>query len=357
MVILKAEKAIGPSIIDFKAYIKSAKLQPIRSDNELILEALTLGVFWRVYSDTVLGLNSVFRNILTAVSKTRANHKQVTSVMDVLKGITMTLALSFRSDQKISPAVPAAEQLRELLLWLEAFGDFEQEVKRLNDWVEFLFRCNQSDSVGHLNSIIEFTKWFELEAQMHLKDYTKNVEKFIKEKESHYRWREDRIFCLRKPVEYHLNMVGARLLSIEYQKEFINSTEKKVLLPACMRSHSGNKCMAVPHSLGSVCSKCTLGCIVNTITGLGDKNGYKVYIISHESSAFSGSDSGGIVGVSCVTRLIEGGWKAKELGLPPQCVLLDYCGCKKHWDADGIPTTLNISELNKIMQASSGKMR
>ncbi|HEX2926168.1 MAG TPA: DUF116 domain-containing protein, partial [Ruminiclostridium sp.] len=200
---------------------------------------------------------------------------------------------------------------------------------------------------------VEFADWFEISGQERLGEYTANVNSFLEKQKTHYRWREDRIFCFRNTVEYHLNMVGAQILSDAYRSQFLNSAEKKVLLPVCMRSRPEGECLAVSKRLGLKCAKCTPGCIVNTITSLGDKHGYSVYLISHESTAFSAKDTGGIVGVSCVTRLIEGGWKAKELGLHPQCVLLDYCGCKKHWDRNGIPTALNITELEKIMQEST----
>ncbi|WP_278244952.1 hypothetical protein [[Clostridium] dakarense] len=44
-------------------------------------------------------------------------------------------------------------------------------------------------------------------------------------------------------------------------------------------------------------------------------------------------------------NLISGGLKAKSLGYIPQCVVLDYCGCKSHWHTDGITTDINIKRL------------
>ncbi len=352
-VIKKAEETIPPSITAFEAYPNKTGTKQISSRRELIVEALTLGVLWKAYGDTVICLKPVFRKALAAISKNRGKNILFNRGLDTIKGILITLALSHPNERKSELAIPSTDNIKECLLWLEAFGDFEQEVKRLKHWVSFMTNVDMSNNCNHLKSLIEFADWFEIEGQNYLGKYTYNVANFIKEKESLYRWREDRIFCLRKPIEYHLNMVGAQILSMEYKADFLKASKKKVLLPACMRSHLDSKCRATSRSLGLVCAKCTSGCIVNTISNLGDKNGYEVYIVHHESSAFSNKVEGGIVGVSCVTRLIEGGWKAKELGLPPQCVLLDYCGCKKHWDDNGLSTTLNLSELNKIMQESA----
>ena len=55
------------------------------------------------------------------------------------------------------------------------------------------------------------------------------------------------------------------------------------------------------------------------------------------------------MGIACVSHLISGGWKAKSLGMPPQCVLLDYCGCRKHWHERGIPTDINFGRLLEIL--------
>ena len=51
----------------------------------------------------------------------------------------------------------------------------------------------------------------------------------------------------------------------------------------------------------------------------------------------------GIIGVACVLNLISGGLKAKNF--VPQCVFLDYCGCKDHWHDKGIITDINMSYL------------
>lgn len=346
-VISKAEELINTQLKAFDAYIGIEVLQPIRSGHELIVEALTLGVLWKVYGSKLIGLNTVFRGLLSAVSKVRKKHKSSKHILDSIKGLLITAALSLPHDKIKRVTIPTPEQISELLLWLEAFGDFEQEVSRLRQWIAFL--SSSAKQHNHTKCLMEFADWFETEGQEHLGKYTVNVNSFLKNKKSSYRWREDRIFCFRNPVEYHLNMVGAQILSDAYRSEFNNSAEKKILLPVCMRSRPEGECMAVSERMGLTCAKCTPNCIVNAISRLGDKHGYGVYLISHESTAFSAEDAGGIVGVSCVTRLIEGGWKAKELGLPPQCVLLDYCGCKKHWDETGMTTTLNITELEKIM--------
>jgi hypothetical protein len=80
-----------------------------------------------------------------------------------------------------------------------------------------------------------------------------------------------------------------------------------------------------------------------------------VLIVPHESVVFAGDNAAavfhetGVVGVACALTLLENGWKAKRLGIPVQCVPLDYCGCKAHWHPQGISTRLNIAELARVL--------
>ncbi|MNP26679.1 hypothetical protein D3C76_1195440 [compost metagenome] len=92
----------------------------------------------------------------------------------------------------------------------------------------------------------------------------------------------------------------------------------------------------------------------------GAAEGFEVILISHESDAFSHRlidrllrEGTAIVGVACVLNLVSGGLRAKAAGLAAQCVVLDYCGCGRHWDdAGGFPTDLNLNRLQAILRPS-----
>ncbi|MTI95904.1 MAG: DUF116 domain-containing protein [Firmicutes bacterium] len=86
---------------------------------------------------------------------------------------------------------------------------------------------------------------------------------------------------------------------------------------------------------------------------LGVKNDFSVFIIPHESETFSrwmgrGHANEGVVGIACALTLIDGGLKAQNLGLPAQCVLLDYPGCK-HWRQSEISTEINLDRIQEIL--------
>jgi hypothetical protein len=89
---------------------------------------------------------------------------------------------------------------------------------------------------------------------------------------------------------------------------------------------------------------------------MGKKQNFDVYIIPHASDLSLWSPrpdrpKRGVIATACVTTLVEGGWELKRYDVPAQCVLLDYSGCKKHWDCkgNGIPTMLNVRELKRII--------
>jgi hypothetical protein len=68
----------------------------------------------------------------------------------------------------------------------------------------------------------------------------------------------------------------------------------------------------------------------------------------------------GIVGVSCPLTITTGGWETKDLGVPAQGVMLDYCGCPWHWHKEGIMTDINFQQLLQVLDvapAEAGKQR
>ncbi|MDR1722043.1 MAG: DUF116 domain-containing protein, partial [Methanobrevibacter sp.] len=79
-----------------------------------------------------------------------------------------------------------------------------------------------------------------------------------------------------------------------------------------------------------------------------------VYVVPHASTLLSNlrdidKKELAIVGVACVNNLIEGGWKISSYEIPPQCVILDYVGCKNHWADEAIETEFNLEKLLEII--------
>jgi hypothetical protein len=338
-------------ILDFMSYIEEMNMGEIRSYLEYIFELLMLGVFWRVYGVRAAHLDKNPQKILENLVKERNQNEPAKETIDIIRGMIMKPFLL--SENNDTPDLTVIN-FEKLLAYLKAAGDFNQELRRLEIWKGFLETKAPEIASEYLANAFLFADWFEYKSKVVLGQYTANVDKFLAEKHHEHLFQEDVIFCGRREVEYHLNMVGAEIMNRSFRKKFEKRPRKALILPGCMKYSAGTKCRAQDTDLGLRCGECLKSCNVNRLTKIGDEYGFEVYIVSHESSAFSKSTKEdrnelGIIGVACVPNLIAGGWKAVSLGIPAQCVLLDYSSCKNHWDEEGFPTSINLNQLMKLL--------
>jgi uncharacterized protein len=352
----EGQARFGPLIQAFQSFMEQAGRERPSTSPEYIYELLTLGVLWRVYICAALNLPAAPRRMLSRLAGLRERARWLKPGVDALRGVLGTLFLS--SDRRVptDAASLTVEHLDTLLGWLSATGEYTEQVKRLARWRDFLAGQPPEQAAHHLAAVIAFADWFDGSSQATLGKYTPNVERFLDQTRASYRWREDAVFCARKRIEYHLNMVGAEILNRAYRQAFLSARRKAVLLPPCMRYQPEDQCQARSTAFGAQCAHCTPGCRVHQVTLLGDKYGFAVFMLPDDLAVFS-SESGpaagngdlGILGVSCVLTNAPGGWKTHALGVPAQGVLLDYCGCHYHWHKEGFPTDLNVWQLLRVV--------
>lgn len=344
-VLNKLEGNFSNDINDYMNYINKNNMEQLRSKSEYLLEILMIGVFWKEHVNKAISLSKIPRNILIKLSTLREK-ESIKKIVDINRGLLEYLFLNRRSNDKVKISL---ENYKKLVNYLKACGDYKEEAKRLEVWISYFFSLNKNKVEKILTSYLEFAKYFEYISQEVLGIYTKNVNLFLKNIDKKYKYREDFLFCSRKEVEYHLNMVGAQIMNEAYRKEFLKTKEKRLFLPSCMRIKDEKNCKAIKTEEGYICNSCSKNCNVNKYDKLGKKYNFQVYIIPHESSISVKNKIKdghiGIIGVACVLNLISGGLKAKNLGFVPQCVFLDYCGCKDHWHDKGIITDINMSYL------------
>ena len=344
-VLNKLEGNFSNDINDYMNYINKNNMEQLRSKSEYLLEILMIGVFWKEHVNKAISLSKIPRNILIKLSTLREK-ESIKKIVDINRGLLEYLFLNRRSNDKVKISL---ENYKKLVNYLKACGDYKEEAKRLEVWISYFFSLNKNKVEKILTSYLEFAKYFEDISQEVLGIYTKNVNLFLKNIDKKYKYREDFLFCSRKEVEYHLNMVGAQIMNEAYRKEFLKTKEKRLLLPSCMRIKDEKNCKAIKTEEGYICNSCSKNCNVNKYDKLGKKYNFQVYIIPHESSIYVKNKIKdghiGIIGVACVLNLISGGLRAKNLGFVPQCVFLDYCGCKDHWHDKGIITDINMSYL------------
>ncbi len=339
---------------NFSTYLKKNSIGQLMPKSIYGFEFLMIGVFWNTYIHKALNLNNLIGKLLSKLVALRTK-KGFKPTVDFLRGILGEFLLSNKKDKRIDSSY-SLKKFNLLIKWLDASGEFSMEAERLKEWSAFFDTLESWEVKKLLTDSAQLGLWFKEKSKETLGSYTSNVSSFIEENEPKMKWKEHRVFCTRKEVEYHLNMVGAEIMNYGFREEFLSTKEKRVLLPICMRAKSYKSCKSIKTPQGYTCMSCSKDCVVSLITTLGKQHDFKVYIIPHASSTFSNMNEHehevGIVGVACVLNLISGGYKAKSLGFHPQCVVLDYCGCKKHWHDKGVVTRINIGRLMRILNQS-----
>ncbi len=300
----EAQERTGTLIADFLAFQARAGKEKPRGLPEYALELLNLGVLWQIYAgkdDSMDGLD-------------------------------------------------------RLVSWLGGSSRFERLARRLAPWRDYLAGLPDRERVSALEGVFSLAVWFDSNSREALGAYTAHVERFLAEIYPTYRGRDDEVLCGRRRVEYHLNMVGTEVLSRAFREAFLAAKRKIVVVPACMKARPDDECLADATPFGARCAGCTPGCHVQAVTRLGEENGFEVYMLPEDLGVFRGgagrlaqAGSIGIVGVSCVLTNVDGGWQMRDLGVPAQGLLLDYCGCSYHWHPEGIATDLNHRQLLKLL--------
>lgn len=347
----EAEKHFSQLIDLYINYLEQNRIEKLRSREEYIYELMSIGVYFSIYAERAGCLNKPVLHILSSLVALRRDKRNYKDYIDIFRGILATLFLDEKITADNITAIPSVKNIRAMVLFLEATGEFREEVKRFGSWMNFFETGTIAGLDKYLINLTKYARWFTVTTAERLSKYTTEVHEYHLKKLPEHRWKEDYLFCARKEAEYHLSMVGAEIMNRAFRYNFSKTKKKAVLAPACMRDRNAEQCKAKKNSLDLVCTGCSTGCRINQLTKLGKENGFDVHIIPH-SSDFSkwletwgkGKDIG-VIGVACILNLITGGYELKNSEIAAQCVLLDFCGCRNHWDKNGFATELNISKL------------
>ena len=336
-----------PSVKPFIAFVDENR----RSDEEYQLELLMLGVYWHNYATYAMATSSRTTTLCNRLLKAR-NVSALKPLADTVRGILHTTLL-MKESHHTSPNLTLPHQNR-LIQWLSASGDFKEEALRLQKWQHFLKTKSEMEAGRYLRGAERFADWFVSAAFDALGKYTANVRVFKKNARRIYALREDIILVNRMESDYHLIMVGAEIMNRQLKKRFSNTTERIVLLPACMRpQHCECRGLSEGNEIACVC--CNPKCEIGKIRAQS-KDRFKIRVIAHASNftdslkKWQNQSNVGLVASACVLHLFTGGYEMQKLNIPAQCVFLNHCGCKAHWHKRGIPTSVNSRQLLAIAE-------
>jgi hypothetical protein len=354
------EERAGVLLDGYNWHVREFLSEPKRSRGEYAFEFLTLGMLWKHYAGAEATTPRWVVELGRALVVLRRRFRLAKLVADMLR---TALSSSWRlpsvdapfGDQRDGLPAPSLKRLTDLIRWLHATGEFEQEAVRLENWRGYLAQLRPEKVAHWVGVAVEMFGRFEQEAAGQLVGYTAQVERFLAVEFPHRWLREDRLFCGRPPAEYHLNMVAAEVMNRGLREAFERTTQKVVLVPACMRGVRAATCRARIDGIDITCSACDPECAVNRITRRMLSLGATVYIVPH-SSGFSRwltrwqhNPAVGVIAVACLLNILPGGYEMRARRIASQCVPLDYPGCSKHWSHQGTPTAVNEDRLVQIL--------
>lgn len=354
-VLLHAEENVSGIIDKYQEYVIRENKEKIRSRGEYIIEFLTMGMTWNRYLGASQTASKVILFLLIRLFLLRNNYKKFKPVIDRVRGICLgSSVVPAIGNEAIDDSFSLANFSR-LILWLEAAGEFKDEVKRLKIWERFLSTQQENEIAEIIHASQELIIWFGYVSQKQFGEYLPGIKTFLEVKHKEYRFREDEIFTGKQPIEYFLNMVGAEIMNRGFKPEFDKASKYVLLVPGCMR-YNQEQCKAIHDGLDIKCTGCNKTCRVRELNELGKKNNFEVFIVPHSSSfslwlqRWQKDKNTGLIAVACLLNLVPGGYEMRELNLNAQCVLLDYCGCKNHWHNEGIPTDLNSDIVLQLIR-------
>lgn len=350
---------LGSYVDKYFTYLKNSNLESVCTENEYLLELIMTGIFWKNYIHKADKTKYLSKVVLTRLYKMRKN-KALKTAVDNIRGYLAYELLTKQKDNIIEKFT--IDAYCNLLKWLTATREFNEEIVRLSQWTGFYKTKDKEEIENILKAAASFASKFNLLGKSMLGKYTTHVTEFLRN-EQLYVHREDYFFTRRPEIEYFMNMFGAEVMNRQLRANFERTERKAALFPTCMRSQPKNGCKAKSDGKELICNQCNEDCNIGKVAKVLKEQNVTSYLIPH-SSEFSkflvkwkDEKEIGLIGVACVLNLLTGGYEMKRLEIASQCIFLDYCGCKKHWDNDGFATNLNVGKLKQIVSSSQSEPR
>ncbi|KAA6463344.1 DUF116 domain-containing protein [Acidobacteria bacterium AB60] len=353
-VVCEAEFRAAPLLDEYAEYLRFSTDEPARARGEYALELLTLGMVLRVYSTAAAHTRPGAVSLAQTLLQVRRRFPRLKPAADLARGCLFRAAFATPAEST-DPGLVHLDRIPRLLCWLEATGEFREETTRLQHWHLYLRTADTHAASTCLETATAFFDWFAVEAAEALGRYTRGVRPFLAQDFLRRGIREDRFFCGRKPVEYHLGMVAAQVMNEALRPAFEECRERVLLVPTCMRGARADRCMAIRTGPDLLCMGCDPACQVHQVSQDMRDEGVRVYLVPH-ATGFSQQlerwqrEMGvAVAAVACALNILPGGYEMRRRGIPSQCLLLDHPGCRKHWCSQNLSTRVNQEKLVQLV--------
>lgn len=345
----EAEGRVGDLIDARLALLGAGNEEPVRSRGEYAIELLTFGILRSEYAALARATSDTTLRRMADLWRARSTQPEHKAAADQERG-RIFLGILHRAWEQKSDAAPDDARL---VAWLAATGEFVQESRRMEAWQTGAQAFWSNDEFIAATS--DFAAWFEARAKSVLGGWTSGVEEFRRCVLESDAPREDLFLVTRAERLYHLNMLGSEVMNRAFRPGYDSRPRKIVLVPGCMRARDDKSCQARRDGLDIVCARCHPSCEVAALDRLGEEKGFGVRVVPHASSFtdwlehWSRAPDTALVAAACPLHLVPGGYEMRALGLEAQCLLLEFSGCKRHWDPSGTPTRLDRNRLLKLV--------
>jgi hypothetical protein len=326
-----------------------------RSRGEYGLDLLTFGLALARYGGAAENTPRWVVALAREFSWMRYDSSWSRPLADLARAVVCRLFLAPKVGSAAKSRPGPAEGLPRLIGWMQATGEFEQEVWRLDNWRSFLDTLPAPEASRSMRVAVDVFDWFEREAAEALGSYTRGVPEFLAHNYNRRGLRQDHIFCGKPAVEYHLAMVAAEIINRGLRERFDRMARKVILAPACMMGACAATCKARWRGGDLTCVACDPDCAVNRLAQRMRGLNAEVHLVSH-GPGFSRSldrwqhePNTGVVAAACLLNILQSGLEMRSRRIPSQCLPLDFPGCRQHWRSEGIPTGLNQERLVRIV--------
>lgn len=347
----------GAAIDGYRKYVQTELQERARSRGEYGMELLVLGMVIQRYGFAAQHTPRLTVDVARGLLWLRREIPGIKRSVDFLRTLVTHTFLMPKIGHTHSESFSLLE-LRNLIRWLQATGEFKQEAARLENWYSFLSKVERGDAIRWVQASVKLFRWFQAEAAASLGFYTDGVPLFLAGEHRRRGWREDQLLCAKEPVEYHMNMVAAEIINRGLRDDFASTRRRVLLVPGCLRGARAGKCLARVKDTDITCAGCDPTCTVNRITQGMRREGVEVFVVPH-ATGFSSwlkrwqlEPDCGVTAVACLLNILPGGFEMRARGIASQCLVLDYPGCQKHWQRKDIATALNETRLLQIVAAT-----
>ena len=341
-----------------EAFIQMPSLH--RDDNgvaslpiSVMMDALVFGVLWQEYATWATKIELVDLNLVAELSEIRIRFPESRQSIDRARAESYAGFLKLRpSVEQQTPEVSTAN-LDRFFVFLEALGEYHRIVDHLREFVLNNVMVGVPSFRTVMQEILAFSSFFASESGKFLGAYTSSCCSYLRSLKQEPVDDAESILRSRNAVEYHLNMVVAQWMQQENLQAYVETDRLSVVLPHCL-CPTPEDCEAEWTGNRYNCLQCKPNCPVSSVQELCNCYSAEMVLIEHASGFASWIkdtvqvENHGIVGIACVSNLIEGGFEAQRRSIPVTCVPLNRPGCSQ-WHKQYEGSQLNLAALETLL--------